>query len=329
VRGWWSIRFVALLAAALTGVQAKAADPGRLRIPTKAELELCPKLAPVDWKTVRRRVEKADLASPAAPAADPLAEHRRIRGPRPLPDLGRAEIVLDVAIGPGETQEYPTSTSSFVWKEPGGAWQLNRVDQTSAPPSPLPPGWGVAMDAAWNEAAQRPLTEGPLGADQAQALDRLLADPCFAAQPDVMPWDLPMKHGPDEVCSGLIGGTVRMRTSAGVRYLSDPCGRGYGFEASRLVMYAQLDRAAWVGRALAKALDRDDLALTGLKSGKSGTVAELICGSVSAPGQASMRFIWKLYMRGPYAEEELVFERDAQRAGIADFEQYWQARCGG
>jgi hypothetical protein len=324
------MKAVVPIAAALGGTQAAAAaEPGRFRIPTKAELKLCPKLAGIDWKKVRRGIEQAERADGGVAVADEFAEHRRIRGPRPLPDLGRAEIVLDVTIGPGETQEYPTSTSSFVWKAPGGAWQLSRVDHSSASPSPLPPDSGVVMDAAWNEAARRPVTEGPLAEDQAQALDRLLADPCFAAQPDVMPWRLPMKDGTERQCSGPIGGTVRMRTAAGLRSLSDPCGSGYGFDASRLVMYGRLDTATVLRRSLAKKLGREDFELADFRRGRSGSVAELFCGSLVRPGIAKARFTWQLYMRGPYAQETLVLEREIDEAGVTDFEDYWRTRCGG
>ena len=322
-------QWLAILVAAVLGCGgAGAAEPQRMRIPTAAELKQCPKLAAIDWKKVRRRAEAEKSGSAGFVPKDPLAEHRRIRGPRPLPDLSRAEIVLDVTIGPGETQEYPTSTSSFVWKEPGGAWQLSRVDEATSPPSPPPPGSGVVIDAAWNALARRPVTDGPLSRAQAEALDALLADPCFAAQPDVVPWSVPMRKGPDQQCSGFIGGTVRMRTRERVRVISDPCGRGYGFDLSRIVMYGGLDTETWIARAVAERLGREDFELADLRMGKSGSVAQLVCGSVTPGGGAKARFTWKRYMRGPYAEDELVVEGDA-RGGVSDFEAHWARRCGG
>jgi hypothetical protein len=324
VRGIWIASSLALVSA-----PAAAATPAAFPIPTKAQIAQCPKLAGIDWKKVRRRIAKAERERPPVPAeADEFARHREIRGSRGLPDLSRAEIVLDVAIGSGETQEIPTSTSSFVWKEPGGQWQISRVDYTSWPPDPLPPGAGV-MDEAWAEREQRPLTEGPLSPDQAEALDKVLADPCFAIQPAGMPWSLPMKDGTEQPCTGMIGGAVRMKTAAGVRWISDPCGRGYGFELSSLVMYGTLSTATWLVRTLMKKLGREDLEFADLKRGRPRGSGELVCGAVSAPGLPRQRFTWRRWLRGPYATEELVLESQASALGSQTFEQHWQGQCGG
>jgi hypothetical protein len=318
----------ALILASSASAAAPPAKPQSFRVPTKAEMKRCPKLAGIDWKKVRRQTAQRRRGSVGEPA-DPFERHREIRGSHGLPDLSRAEIALDVAIGAGETQEVPTSTSSIVWKEPGGSWQISRVDYTTWPPPPLPPNSGVTMDSAWQEKAQRPLTEGPLSQSQAEALDKLLANPCFRAQPAAMPASPPMKKGTEQPCYGFIGGTVRMRTPEGVRFISDPCGRGYGYELSSLVMYGTIDSGWWPVRALVKKLGREDIELSDLKRGRKIGTADHLCGSVSAPGHPKQRFTWTRWKNGPYATENLVLESEAWAVAPSSFEQYWKGNCGG
>jgi hypothetical protein len=314
---------LAIAAAATLAAPAAGKEPD-FRIPTKREIARCEKLQGIDWKKVRKQA-LAD-ARTGAPY-DPLDEHRRIRGPRPLPDLGAAEIVFDVSIGPGKTQEYPTSTSSFVWREKGGAWQLSRVDHTTFPPEPLPPDSGVVMDRAWNELAMRPVTEGPLSTDQAKALDRILADPCFAAQPDMVPFAVPRKKGPPEPCWGVINTGVRMRAGGRDRFLSDPCGRGYGFDLARIVMYGTIDTGVVIQRALAVRLKRDDVVITEAKLGKSGSIAQMVCGTVAAPGLEPLRFTWKRWMQGPYPKDTLVLAGEIDPSTGEAFAAQWERRC--
>src|SRR4051794_28641848 len=86
-------------------VAAPAAAPSRQQearqlIPTPAELRQCPDLARANWGKVSRDLARA--ARENAPSNYHVDdEHRRIRGPRPMPDVSRAGIVIDVAIGSG------------------------------------------------------------------------------------------------------------------------------------------------------------------------------------------------------------------------------------
>jgi hypothetical protein len=323
------MRIFVLVATGLAGASL-AAEPPRpdFRIPTKDEIARCPKLQGIDWKKVRKRTLAAERQPPMV-IWDAMEEHRRIRGPRALPDLARAEVAFDISIGPGKTQEYPTSTSSFVWREKGGPWQLDRVDETTSAPSPPPPNSGVVTDAAWNELARRPHTRGPLSASQAQELDRLLADPCFLAQPDAVPFDLPMKKGNGQPCWGSISSTVRMQSGGRLRLLSDPCGRGYGFDLARIVMYGSLDLGTVVTRALAARLKRDDITVTELKLGKSRSVATLLCGTAETAASKPLRFTYSQYRRGPYLEETLVFPGETDPMSGESFDRQWEVRCSG
>jgi hypothetical protein len=323
------MRIFVLAAAGLAGASL-AAEPSQpdFRIPTKDEIARCDKFQGIDWKKVRKRMLAAQR-EPGGVIWDRVEEHRRIRGPRPLPDISRAEIAFDISIGAGETQEYPTSTSSFVWREKGGEWQLDRVDYTTSPPSPPPPDSGVIIDEAWNELAKRPQTLGPLSTAQAQALDRLLADPCFKAQPDILPFAVPYKKRGDQPCSGTISSTVRMHAGGRIRLLSDPCGRGYGFELARIVMYGSLDLGTVLTRALAVRLKRNDITITDAKVGKSGSVANLLCGTAAAPGLEPLRFTFRQYWRGPYAEETLVLPGDTDPWTGGSFESHWERSCSG
>jgi hypothetical protein len=323
------MRIFVLVAAGLAGASLAAEPPQPdVRIPTKEEIARCEKLQGIDWKKVRKRALAA-ARQPARVVWNRVEEHRQIRGPRPLPDVSGAAIAFDIYIGPGKTQEFPTSTSSFVWREPGGSWQLDRVDYSVIPPSPPPPDSGVVVDAAWNELAKRPQRLGPLSAAQAQALDRLLADPCFQAQPDILPFVLPLKKGRDQPCYGSISNTVRMQSGGRVRLLSDPCGRGYGFELARIVMYGSLDLGTIMTRALAVRLKRNDITITDAKVGKSGSVATLLCGTAAATGLEPLRFTFRQYWRGPYAEETLVLPGDTDPWTGGSFETHWERSCSG
>ena len=320
---WRFLTGLILLLAVASAAPAIAGD-AQPRVPTREEIARCPKLQGVDWKKVRKR---ALAAEPGGAARDPLEEHRRIRGPRPLPDLGRAETAFDISIGAGETQEYPTSTSSFVWREKGGPWLLDRVDYSPIPPSPPPPDSGIVVDEAWNELAKRPVTRGPLSTAQARSLDKLLADPCFRAQPDVVPFVLPMKKGGDQRCFGMIGSTVRMQAGETVRYLSDPCGRGYGYDLASIVMYGSLDLGTLVQRALAARLKHEGVVLTDAKLGKSGSVATMVCGTAQAPAAEPVRFTYTRWMQGPYAIETLFLSGDPDWMIGGTFAAHWERHC--
>src|SRR3569623_2301647 len=92
------------------------------------------------------------------------AAHAKVRGDIAFPHPTDATLVISTAIGSGETQEVPTSTSSVIWRDAAGAWHFDRVDREDA-------------------SKVRHHYTGLLASDLAQAVDQALADPCFALDP--------------------------------------------------------------------------------------------------------------------------------------------------
>lgn len=124
---------------------------------------------------------------------------------------------------------------------------MNRVDYSNAPPPP-PPIWDGTgappppMTQADIEAQQRTLTQGPLAPAQAAEIERTLADPCFALQPDALPMNLPVKRGrePRPPCWGVTGGALEITWADGRRRdVTELCGGFYARGAIDAVMYAK------------------------------------------------------------------------------------------
>ncbi|MEA3037068.1 MAG: hypothetical protein QOH04_2845 [Sphingomonadales bacterium] len=232
--------FLALLAGA-------AATPS---LPTRAQLKACPALADLDFARIRAAAGQAGRRE----ALD--ARHARTRGP-----LGTFAAPADALVsirlwaGPGETQEQPTETSSVVWKVGDGVWRVDRVDYITTrdpPPRPPPPPGAdshrpeyAPQSQAEYERLKRDVIHGPLEPEQAAAIERALADPCFALQPDSMPFDPPVRRGrpPREPCSGVIGGTVEIIWADGRRReVTELCGGFYARALIEAVMYARTAR---------------------------------------------------------------------------------------
>lgn len=300
-----------------TALAREPAERGQ-RVPTRAELGQCPHLAPVDWRRVARDLAAWRRAHPAAPY-DVDAEHRMIRGPWPIPDLSRAEIAIDIAIGPGETQEYPTSTSAFVWREPGGQWQVDRVDSINTPPDPPPPGApGMTQDDI--ERAMHPLTRGPLSAEQAATIDRILADPCFAIQPDVTPFSLPLRGGRIDQCSGAISRTIRIRRGAEARNVTDLCARWPSAGLANAVMYAAIPLATVIEQAAQARFPGKQFRIDGLREGRRWGMSPVFCGQINVDGRTLPMVFSRWYDHGRYRNDFYV-------EGDGEFDYYWGSRC--
>ena len=290
----------------------------RQRVPTAAELRQCPHLARVNWRRVSRDLAEAQRENPGI-AYDYDDDHRRIRGPWPLPDLGRAEIVIDIAIGSGETQEYPTSTSSFVWREPGGRWQVDRVDHVIASPPPPPPG-SPPMTEEDVARQMRPVTRGPISAGQAEAIERALADPCFAIQPDVTPFHLPLRTGQIDSCYGAISRTVRIRRGTETRQVSDICGRWPSHALANAVMYATLDLATFLDQAARAQFPNAEIRVASRREGRRWGMYPSFCGELIVDGRTVPMVYSRWYDHGRYRNDLYV-------PGEADFDYNWRSRC--
>jgi hypothetical protein len=305
--------------ALLAGAPAAAREREGQRVPTARELRQCPHLARADWRRVSRDLARRQRDNPGGPAYDPNEEHRRIRGPWPLPDLGRAEIVIDIAIGSGETQEFPTSTSSFVWREPGGAWQVDRIDYVFASPPPPPPG-SPPMSAEDLARSMRPATRGPLSREQAEAIDRVLADPCFAIQPDVTPFELPLRTGQGDRCYGAISRTVRIRRGAETRLVSDICGRWPSHALANAVMYAALGLDSHIAQTLRARFPDAEIGIASLREGRRWGTSPAYCGELTVDGRAVPMVFRRWYDHGRYRNDLFV-------PGETDFDYYWPSLC--
>jgi hypothetical protein len=319
-----SLRAIVLTAllAGLTG-PAPAHEAGQ-RVPTAGELRQCPHLARVDWPRVARELAEWKRDHPA-PSYDFDTEHRRIRGPWPLPDIGRAEIVIDIAIGPGETQQYPTSTSAFAWREPGGQWQVDRVDHVRASLPPPPP--GAVMEEGWEERAKRPVTRGPLSPAQAATIDRVLADPCFAIQPDYTPMGLPLPDGRIESCYGAISRTVRIRRGAETRLVSDLCAHWPSAALAHDIMYAALSLGTLVEQAARARFPGAQIQVTALREAGRRGMTPVYCGELSVDGHL-VPMMFESWRNGAWPRDDLyVPGGPAHRWTGNAFEVEWRNRC--
>ena len=308
----------ATLAAAPSTSPARERDESRQRVPSRAELRQCPHLARADWRKVSRDLAEA-RRNPSGTPYDVDAEHRMIRGPWPIPDLSRAEIAIDIAIGPGETQEYPTSTSSFVWREPGGAWQVDRVDSINTPPDPPPPG-APGMTREDIDRAMHPVTRGPLSAEQAATIDRILADPCFAIQPDVTPFSLPLRGGQIDSCYGAISRTIRIRRGAETRNVTDLCARWPSAALANAVMYAALGLDTLLDQAAQAQFPGKAFRIDGLREGRRWGTSPVFCGQITVDGRTLPMLFTRWYDHGRYRNDLYV-------QGAGEFDYYWRNGC--
>jgi hypothetical protein len=233
------------LAALVGGCQApppegaSASTAGQLR-----DLRQCAAFDGLDMKAILQ----LSAERPPPDLARIEAAHREIRGGGELPLAEAAQVMLVTMAGPGETQSVPTHTSSVVWLDEAGAWRFDRVDYALRPVQPKPPpaGWDGSPYAGWTAEEEQELrrtrTSGVLAPGLAAAIERGLADPCFASQPDIMPFTLPEAEGeaPRPPCYGVLYGSLLLRWPDGrQRLLSEPCGGFYAGDVIAAVLYAR------------------------------------------------------------------------------------------
>lgn len=191
------------LASSLPQVQAWLAAGGA----TPPPIAECPFVADVDLAEMvaeesRRAQEPVVIRGEAylRELFDRVAVNGASRTPPP-----DAPVILTAVEPPGGM--YLNTVWSVVWKEPDGRWWFWRQNRTNEPPPPPPyPPGPTATDAEKKEyeAAMAqyppadhvrwPPTYGALSASQAAAVEKSLADPCRAWEPDRWPWNPPLRR---------------------------------------------------------------------------------------------------------------------------------------
>ena len=247
VKSGFAVRTV--LSATLLASSVLAPAAKTVGLPTRAQLKACPAFADVDFRAIAR---DSGAARPDW-RTEMDRRHARTRGPYArFGAHGDARITLRIWAGPGETQEYQTETSSLVWLGADGVWRLDRVDHVlNRPPSPKPPSPPNANGVGpppvgWTqeelELLSRARSTGMIRPDQAYGIESTLADPCFALQPNSMPFEVPVRKGkePRAPCWGLIGGTLEIAWADGRRRdVTELCGGFYANGIINAVMYAR------------------------------------------------------------------------------------------
>jgi hypothetical protein len=164
-------------------------------------------------------VSDVDLVSIAAERARERAgpDHERYRayydglynsvaiGPGFRSPPSDALVVLTSVEPPGGM--YMNTVWTVVWQETDGSWWFWRQNRTNEPPPPPPPPPPAEASEAAHQAYRAemadypppdhvrwPPTFGSLSASQASALEAALANPCRALEPDLWPWNPPLRR---------------------------------------------------------------------------------------------------------------------------------------
>lgn len=179
---------------------------------------------------VQSSYDLSDYAERVAP------EHARVRGHnRPFPDVAGAQVVLRMYASGDPHQQVYTDTSSIVWKDADGVWRAHAVDyRPNHFPSPRPPGEPQYTPEEYED-LRREITSGPLSEEQADRLERALADPCLELQPDFVPM-----NAPDACMGGISGGVIEITRNGATRRIADGCARWAAGTLMRVVLYPRL-----------------------------------------------------------------------------------------
>jgi hypothetical protein len=158
--------------------------------PLAADGTLCPGVATYDVEAIR-----AQNAEPPERAAR-IAE---LVSATPLPAGAEAAATrIRVRVPPGGLSGLDTRVT--LWKDEGDVWQIatNNIDHRAPPPQPVPrdengnvyPGYEYLLEA---HKPKPPYLTSPLDAASAAKVDAALADACFKAGPDRLPYDVPLR----------------------------------------------------------------------------------------------------------------------------------------
>jgi len=216
---------VCLMFSGLPGARAQG-EP----VPT-IDTALCPGADRFDVDAIRK-----ENAKKAATRAETIA---RLASATPLPPGAEiAETRIRVRVP--DTAMWPWDTRLTLWKDAAGVWQIAtniiRYNVPPPPPPPPPPPLDEAGNPLWawepppEPAPKPPYLTSALAPEQAEDLDRRLADPCFQAGPDNFSYALPLRewekhNGPDWICppdSAFYSAELSLPGEP-VRYISHAC----------------------------------------------------------------------------------------------------------
>lgn len=208
--------------------------------PTQAQLERCPLLDGVDFS------QFSDGQPPSAESDRQMEEmHRATRGEAFSPPAD-SEIVLRIWAPAAPNSEEPADTSSYVWKEADGSWNVSRIDHLTRRIPPPPDENGVPASPEEVYANSHHIYEGVLPPRLSERIESTLADPCFELQPDDMPTEVRMLAGkePPAPCWHITGGMLEIFWRDGRRRsVFEPCRRFYAAGIIGAVMYARPEGA--------------------------------------------------------------------------------------
>lgn len=156
--------------------------------PLAADGTLCPGVATYDAEAIR--AENAETPERAARIAELVSA-------TPLPAGAEAAATrIRVRVPPGGLSGLDTRVT--LWKDEGAAWQIatNNIDHRAPPPQPVPrdengkvyPGYEYLLKP------KPPYLNSPLDAASAAKVDAALADACFKAGPDHLPYAVPLRR---------------------------------------------------------------------------------------------------------------------------------------
>jgi hypothetical protein len=170
------------------------------------------------------------------------------------------------------------------------------------------------------ERARHPHTVGPLSQEQAAAIDQILADPCFAIQPDYTPFFLPLRGGQVDQCSGAISNTVRIRRGDQIRMVSDACGRWPSHALAGAVMYAAIPLTTVIEQTGRARYGETEFHVRLTRQGRQYGPAPVYCGEIDVDGRTRPMLFTRWYGGGLYRNQFLV-EGDGQ------FNYIWRNAC--
>ncbi|MCU0730480.1 MAG: hypothetical protein MUE84_02715 [Hyphomonas sp.] len=158
--------------------------------PLAADGTLCPGVATYDVEAIR--AQNAGTPERAARIAELVAD-------TPLPPGAEvAATRIRVRVPPGGLSGLDTRVT--LWKDQSGVWQIatNNRDSHAPPPQPVPrdengnvyPGYEYLLEA---HKPKPPYLTSPLDAANAAKVEAALADACFSAAPDRIPYDVPLR----------------------------------------------------------------------------------------------------------------------------------------
>lgn len=164
----------------------------------------CPYVADVDLRAIARGEDSSGMDLQVSD----VSYYQRFLDAVVIPEGYRrppvdARVVMTAVEPPGGL--YRNEVWSVVWQESDGAWwfwRQNRLNELPGPPPFLPPNATDVEAAAYREAMANypppdhirwPPEHGRLSRSKTELLEAALADPCRAWEPDLWPWNPPLR----------------------------------------------------------------------------------------------------------------------------------------